>query len=233
MLKYNLTENPLTEREDDFTAHVHPAQTITKDDLVDEILKKGTTLTRTDILAVINAQNEATVDLVKRGCSINFDLYNISYSISGTFEGPLDTFDTARHKLHVNITMGTLIRDAVSEIKLEKTATTANLPTILEVRDSVSGTVDTKLTPGGVVEVYGTHIKIEGTNSACGLYFVSETGTAVKAATLVQNKPSTVIAIIPILASGNHHIKLVTQYTGSNLLKTPKECIFQKTLVVG
>lgn len=167
------------------------------------------------------------------GGSINLPLFNTSFSISGVFEGPLDSFDPNRHKLNLNLTKGVLLRDAEKEVSFEKTNAVSPQPQVQEVKDSLSGKINEELTPNGVVEVRGYNIKIAGENAACGLWFVPETGEEVKAALLVENKPATVIAIIPALAAGRWQLKLVTQYsTGGVLLKTPKVFVYPKKLTV-
>ena len=61
-VKYSLNENYLTGHPDDYQALVHPSGSIDREGLVNRILKKGTSLTRTDILAVLNACEETVAD---------------------------------------------------------------------------------------------------------------------------------------------------------------------------
>ena len=232
MLKYSLIENLLTERPDDYTALVQPASSYDKEAVIAALLRRGTSLTRTDILAVLNGIEETVTDIIETGGTINTPLICTSFSISGVFEGPLDTFDATRHKLNINITKGTLLRDLEAKIALEKTSAVSPQPQILEVKDSVSGKVNEILTPNGVVELFGNNIKIAGDNADCGLWFVPDSGEALKAQVVIQNKPSTLIAMIPALTAGTYTLKVVTQHTGGVLLKQPKICIFDKSLVV-
>jgi len=232
MLKYSLIENLLTERIDDYTALAQPVASYDKEAVIELMLRRGSLLTRTDILAVLNGFDEAVVDIIRDGGTLNLPLFNTSFSISGVFEGPLDVFDGNRHKLNVNLTKGTVLRDAEAKVAFEKTGTITPQPQILEVKDSVSGKVNEVLTPNGVVELFGNSIKIAGENADCGLWFVPESGEAVKAQVIVQNKPSIIIAILPALLSGAYTLKVVTQYSGGNLLKQPKTSAFVKPLVV-
>lgn len=125
-----------------------------------------------------------------------------------------------------------MLRALEGNIALEKTTAVNTLPQILEVKDSVSGKVNDVLTPNGVVELFGNNIKIAGDDAECGLWFVPATGQALKAQVVVQNKPATIITMIPALPAGTYTLKVVTQYTGSKLLKQPKICIFDKPLSV-
>ncbi len=232
-LNYSLVENLLTERPDDYSAQTHSLGSVGREALISRILSKGTLLTRTDVLAVLNGLEEAVVDTLLEGYTITAPLFNTSFSISGVFEGATDSFDPNRHRLNINLTKGTLLRDVEKRIKLEKIHSTAAQPQIQEVKDSVSGTVNEKLTTGGVVELRGYSLKIKGDNPACGLWFVAENGEETKATVFINNKPSNVIAMIPALAAGSYRVKIVTQYNGSGKgLKTPKHGVYSISLVV-
>ena len=234
MLKYSLSENMLTDRPDDYSAQTHAVDSLDKEAIIARILKRGTTVTKTDVLAVFNGMEEVIADALLEGNTINLPLFNTSFSISGVFESPLDVFDGNRHKLNINLTKGVLLREAEKSVKFEKTSTTIPLPQIQEVKDSISGAVNETLTPNGVVEVRGYNLKIEGDDPACGLWFVAANGTETKAVTFIENKPSRIIAMIPALPADKYQIKVVSQYSnGIKLLKTPKLFIYPKTLTVG
>jgi hypothetical protein len=102
------------------------------------------------------------------------------------------------------------------------------------VKDSVSGTVNEKLSANGVVELRGYNLRIDGDDAVCGLWFVAEGGAQTKATVLIENKPSRIIAMIPALTAGKYQVKVVTQYNGSGKgLKTPKQVVYPKSLTVG
>ncbi len=234
MIKYHLKENLLTERPDDYTAQVLTAGTCDKDALVERILQRGTLLTKTDILAVLNAIEETVVEVIKEGNTVAIPLFQTGFSISGVFEGAMDSYDPARHKLNITINKGTLLRDAQSQVKLEKTTTTASTFAITEVRDTVSGTVNTTLTPNGIMEIYGSNIKVIGDNPACGIYLVAADGSETKVSVIAQNNPSNLMCLLPALAAGTYQVKVVTQYgSGAGTqVKTPRATQFERDLTV-
>ena len=190
--------------------------------------------TRTDILAVLNSLEETVVEATLEGNALHLPLFNTSFSISGVFDSPLDSFDGNRHKLNINLTKGTLLREAERSVKLEKANVSAPQPHIQEVKDSVSATVNERLTPNGVVELRGYNLRIDGSDSSCGLWFVPEGGGAEqKAAVFVENKPSKIVAMIPALGAGNWQVKVVTQHTGSGtMVRVPKVFVYPKPLSV-
>ncbi|MDR2042510.1 MAG: DUF4469 domain-containing protein [Tannerella sp.] len=232
MLEYSLHENPLTERNDDFAAQTHVKTTYDREQFIDLMLQRGTLMTKTDAVAVLNNIEETVAYIVRNGGTVNLPLFNTGFSISGVFESALDSFDPHRHHLHVNISKGTLLRTVENEVKLTKVNAVAPQPQILEVKDSVTGKVDEVLTAGGAVEIDGVNIKITGKDTSCGLYFVNSTGVETPAVTFIRNKPATLLALIPDLPADTYHIKIVTQYSSGRDLKEPKTTLYGKPLVV-
>jgi hypothetical protein len=61
---------------------------------------------------------------------------------------------------------------------------------------------------------------------------VAEDGSETQAATIIANKPSQIIALIPQLNIGDsYQVKIVTQYSGSRDLKDPKITVYGKTFI--
>jgi len=229
VLKYSLAENLLTDREDDYTAQPHAGASLDIEAVITRVLQRGTLLTRTDILAVWNAICETVKDVHLEGNTVNTPLFNTSFSISGVFDSPLDSFDPNRHKLNINVTKGHVLRETEKNVKLEKTNVPSPMPQIQEVKDSISGLVNERITSGGVIEIRGYNLRIEGENPKCGLWFVDDSGNETKAETIIENKPSRLLAMVPELKAANYQVKVVTQHKGSGtLLKEPKTFIYQK-----
>ena len=234
MLKYSLRENLLTPAPDDYMAQVADVRSYTLDEIIDLMMDKGTTLTRADVAATLQVYGEVCSSLIKDGSAVNTPLMNTSMSISGVFDGANDTFDKKRHTVNLNITAGTLLRDAVTKVKCEKTEGVSTDPYITEVTDIVSGKVNEVLTKGGVVQLVGSRLKFDAKDTAQGIFFVPETGNPVRAAVIAENKPARLMAIIPAdLAAGTYYIEVRTKYANATKqLKTLKIGRFAKPLTI-
>ena len=149
-------------------------------------------------------------------------------------DGANDIFDKKRHTVNLNLTAGTLLRDAVTKVKCEKTEAASTDPYITEVADIVSGKVNEVLTKGGVVQLVGARLKFDAKDTAQGIFFVPETGEAVRAAVIAENKPARLMAIIPAdLAAGTYCIEVRTKIAeGGKALKNLKTGRFAKALTV-
>ena len=234
MLKYALRENLLTAAPDDFMAQVQDVRSYTLDEIIDAMMQKGSTLTRADVAAVLQIYGEVCASVIADGAALNTPLMNTALSISGVFNGASDSFDKKRHAVNLNITAGTLLRDAVTKVKCEKTEGASTDPYITEVTDIVTGTVNTTLTKGGVVQLVGSRLKFDAKDAAQGIFFVPETGAPVRAAVIAENKPARLMAIIPAdLAAGTYYIEVRTKILeGNKSGKTLKTGRFNKALTV-
>ena len=234
MLKYCLRENLLTAAPDDYMAQAADVRSYTLDEIIDLMMEKGTTLTRADVAATLQVYGEVVSAIIKDGSAVNTPLMNTSMSISGVFDGANDSFDKKRHTVNLNITAGTLLRDAVTKVKCEKTEGVSTDPYITEVTDIVTGTVNTTLTKGGVVQLVGSRLKFDAKDTAQGIFFVPETGAPVRAAVIAENKPARLMAIIPAdLAAGTYYIEVRTKILeGNKSGKTLKTGRFNKALTV-
>ncbi len=232
MLKYHLVNIFLPGHTDKYRAQIRAVGSCDKDAFIKRIVSKGSSITETDAIAVLNAIENTAVELLQEGYTLNLPLFNTSFSISGVFDGPVDSFDSQRHKLNVNFIKGALLQDLEETIPLKKTRTPVSGPKIHEIKDSVSGKINSRLTPGGIIEIRGNNIKISGEDSECGLWFVHETQPPVKAEVIATNKPSVVLAMIPELTSGTYNIRIVTRYSGTRDFQNPKTCIHPADLIV-
>ena len=234
MLKYCLRENLLTPAPDDYMAQAADVRSYTLDEIIDLMMEKGSTLTRADVAATLQVYGEVVSAIIKDGSAVNTPLMNTSMSISGVFDGANDSFDKKRHTVNLNITAGTLLRDAVTKVKCEKTEGVSTDPYITEVTDIVTGTVNTSLTKGGVVQLVGSRLKFDAKDTAQGIFFVPETGEAVRAAVIAENKPARLMAIIPAdLAAGTYYIEVRSKHSGGGKpLKAVKAGRFAKPLTV-
>ena len=232
-LKYSLTENLLTAQPDDYHARPQEVSSHYLESIISQMLEKGSTVTRADILAVLNNFFEVAGSITASGETINTDLFKTGLSISGVFDGAGDTFDKSRHSIRVNTNAGKVLKDALAKIQVEKTTAPESIPYILEVKDSVSGSVNDQITSAGVLEITGSLLKIDGDHAANGVYLVAADGTKTKVPTLVENKPARLFVILPALTAGEYTLQVTTQYNGGGSgLKNPRTGTFSKPLTV-
>jgi hypothetical protein len=217
MLDYHLVENLMTAAQDDCMAQVVNVRSYTNEEIAELMLKRGTLLTKADILAVLEVYREVILDLIEEGSAINTPLFHVSPSISGVFDGAGDSYDETRHHTHANINPGVDVREAVKKIKTRKVQVADPIPYIVEVKDVVSGSVNDKLTPGGVMQLRGSRLKFVETNPLNGVFLLLEIGGETNLPVIVENKPGRLIVMLPAyLAPGSYTLEVRTTFSHGN-----------------
>lgn len=84
--------------------------------------------------APLPKQTYRRADITKDGETLNLDLLKTSFSIQGLFDSASDSYDAKRHY----------------GMRVEKVASTTIAPHIIEVKDAVSGTMNSNLSSNGV-----------------------------------------------------------------------------------
>ena len=230
MLKYCLRENLLTAKPDDYMAQVTDSQVFTLEDVIDRMVKRGTTVTRTDLAALMQLYTQECTYIVEEGGTLNTPLINTSFSISGVFDGADDSFEAKRHSINLNITAGTALKEALSQTKAVKTETASTDPYITAVTDKLNNTTGT-IKIGSVMEIIGSRLKFDAKDAEQGVFAVSDS-RAVRCASIVENKPARLIVILdPSADAGEFTLEVRTKLdaTGSRSSKTLKKGYYHKT----
>jgi len=220
---FALRRNHLTSDPDDHYADVKPSGTVTQDELIGRMLDAGTTLTRTDIEGVFRLMEQETKSALREGFNVETGLVVFSVGINGVFKNDQDNFDRTRHKPDVNLRKGRELSNSLFEdVTFERIAETVDksAPTPVKFNDFVSQQTNQVITPGGIGQIYGHRLKVDGEDENQGVFFVSEDGNKFRVPRLVTNTPSQLIFPIPELAPGHYTIEVNAIFRGRSNLRT-------------
>jgi len=234
MLKYSLTENLLTPDEGDYMAQVADVRSYDMEDILERMLDRGTSLSKGDAQLTLQVFEETLTNILKDGGAITTPLFNIYPSVSGVFRGAEDRFDSSRHRVNLNLNPGKKLRDAEAAIETEKVNVADPVPMIIQVIDTLSSTTNDQLTPGGVMTLVGSRLKVIPDDATNGIFLIADSnGAETKCPTLVENKPARLIAMIPSgLASGTYTLEVRSNYSSGVATQTTKVGRFSKSLTI-
>jgi hypothetical protein len=185
------------------------------------------------LLASIQAYHAEHGYIVDEGNGFNTGLINAGPNILGKFNNVTDFYDSSRHKMRYNVNFSRSIQERVGKVKMTKVQTPATGPVIAAIKDSVSGLTDGTLSVGGVLDIAGNRLKVYPEIPENGVYFIASDGTEYKTITLVENKPTRLIVIIPALPAGSYTLEVRTHYIGSSTQgKQLRKIRFSKVLTV-
>lgn len=230
-IKYGLRENLLTADPDDCMAQVVDARTYSQEDIANEMIKRGSSLTAADIAAYQKLEAEVYADIIENGGNIATPLINTSFSITGVFTNQTDSFDKSRHAIKLNVNAGTALREAAGKATAQKVETSSTDPYITSVIDKVTGD-STTIKAGSVMELTGSRLKFDTTDEEQGVFVLTSSGE-IRCAVVIENKPARLLVLLPAdIASGDFTVEVRTKLTGTRGAsgKTLKKGGYNKTL---
>jgi hypothetical protein len=229
MLTYSLYDNHFTEDDpNDRLARPVDVTINTREDLIEEITGPGSILKPTETDAVIDNYWQTIANYIRKGEAYSDDYIRTRFGVSGVFQNEEDEFDPTRHKVLISVLPKDVITEAAADITLRKVDGRAIIPEIDGVYDWGSETNDDLLTPGDVLEITGTNLKIHNNLEDEGVFFVNQSDDTEEAADQIRtNEPKTLTLRIPEgLAAGTYRIEVRnTRHNGDTLrtgIFTPK-----------
>ena len=170
-MKYYLQKNKINGKQV-YVARVTGRQTIDRGDMVREMTNRGTTLTATDIRAVLDLEDQVAADLLAQGYRIVTPLYQMSVSIQGVFRGLSDRFVPSRHKIYPTISAGTGLKKLLARARVKpKRVEKDSKPPLLHNFHMLFAEPGAKLTGGGHGMLEGARLQFDREDPEQGLYF--------------------------------------------------------------
>lgn len=208
-LKYSLFENHLTTEPGDYMAVTTDTVTLDLDAIIERMGNMGSTVTKADILSVMEDFHSAVKEFVKEGANIKTPLFKINQSISGVFNERGESFDNSKHRVNINLIPGADLRAIRGDIRVERVDGVPARPAPIDYKDVNAGVSNDVLTPGGVGELLGNNLKFDTDDSQQGIFLIASDGSETRVQTMVRNKPSNLIFLVPTgLAAGTYTLEV-------------------------
>jgi hypothetical protein len=180
--------------------------------------------------------NEAAYQLAD-GYAVNTGWYSLYPKISGTFSKPSESIDPQKHRVDFAFRPLQRLRSLADKIKVEIEGVADVSAYIDEILDVHTGVVNEVLTPGGMMIITGSKIKISGDAAETGVWLYQdgpEPAPLKITENLGENASNRIIATVPALETGSvWRVRIVTQFTSGTVpLKTPRILEYPVTFTV-
>ena len=235
-----LTPLMLTERDDDYNFNVTYLANRSIKDICKLTANKGSKYTAAQYESMYMDLFETAKEEVYSSSTVEFGFTNNSIGVDGPLIGTRPSFDPAVNSVTLRTSVRAEIKEDLKKISVIIGEIAVNLPTIKEITDITSGTINDKLTPGGLLNGKGERTKIDGEESdPVGFFFVNtetKAETAVPKTSLSRNDPSNFSMLIPQLADGTYYLEVATRFSGGkkgSLLKEVRRNRYPYQLTVG
>jgi len=216
-----LQPNPITPDPNDQKARVQPNATLGIDEIVKRIVKRGTTLTETDVRAVLRLSFDEIADAVAEGNNVNLSLVNIKPSVQGVFDSVNDSFDDSRHTVRASVSAGIGLQQKMGTASVEKMGSSIVSPDIVDFND-VRTNSHTQASKGGIGVITGSELKFNPANATEGIFFVNNaTNAETKVTEVAQRTEGKLMFMIPsTLVAGSYFVEVRKAYTNANSIRS-------------
>jgi hypothetical protein len=174
---------------------------------------------------------------LSQGRAVNIKGFiNAHVEIRGSLPNAEATFDPARNSLHVSVTVSRDVTRAIAGSPTGRVSDAASGIYIEHVHDAASNTDDSTLTPGMVLKIFGSKIKLAGDAPTVGVTFLDADGEPIQVApaAISHNTDREIDLVTPNLSPGTYLVRVTTMYSGSTrLLAATRSYTFPTVLTVG
>jgi len=209
-IEYVIRKSTLSTTPEAYVASVCPGQPADMEEVIERITEHDSTVSKPDILCVLEDFFLAVERLLLEGRNVNTPLASFRVSIKGFFDGLNDAFDPTRHRLVARVSAGPRLRSAVTDraAALKQEEVGKRTPKPNGYVDVNTGAHDSTLTPGGLGQVLGYRLSFDPADSEQGIFFIAADKTATRVETVGRNKPGELLFTVPVLAPGSYTLEV-------------------------
>lgn len=174
MIRYQIFKTRLL-NETKYVARIKVKDAYDQDMLVDRMIEVGTSVSRGDVISVLNLLQTTVERLCGEGSMVNLDGFvRFAPAIGGTFFNEADGFDPGRNSTYVNAAVSSTFNTRFGLITtVEKVPASFRAPGLHRVEDLASTTTNEKVTPANIVTIGGERLRFELEKADEYLHFVN------------------------------------------------------------
>jgi hypothetical protein len=224
---YKLSKNNFNNEEDTYRALVKHVETLSQEDILDEMEWRSSSLTKADMLAFIEDHDRAILRALLKGKRVTTELVEYKLSVKGNFIDDEDQFDPARHKIVPKVLPGPALRREVSKVvQIEKQRPVKRQPSVDKFINMYNGQANTTLSPTHTARIVGSQLRFDPADPEQGLFLVPQTNgsgllsdpTPIQVEEISRMTSGEIIFRVPDnLASGGYKLEVRARFGQSNI----------------
>ncbi len=228
----------ITARKDDRFGRVVSPKRRSLSDLINIAAKRRTDLNPSTIRTAFDLVMDVAQEELDNGASVDIGMVNLGVGVSGVFEGDRAQWDSNKHSLIVIANPKALVRKRLNSSTVKVLGMASTGIAINTLTDVTTGDMNTRITPGGGINLTGSKIKIAGDSADNGITLRNvdtQESISVPANAILVNDPSKVSFVAPAgLPAGEYQLVITTQFSGGGaFLKEPRIYVCDYVLSTG
>jgi len=222
MISYGLYKNLLQNGKGYYRAQVQPVRSCGLDEVIERMIQHGSTLTKQDVMAVLDEFFDTVELLVLEGNNVVTPLANFSVSIKGNFTSTDDSFDSSRHQIEPIVNPNQALRRLIkSKAQVQQQQASRPMPQPEEyLNPNNNETSPDQLVPGGGAIVRGHQLQFDPVDPEQGIYLANGDGSSTRAEVILRNTNRELSFLVPAgLHPGTYTVEVRVRY-GSERIRS-------------
>lgn len=206
-IRYALYRNERIAGRGRYVARVLSNGTLTKEDVLEQVTHRNTTVTYATGEAVWEVLRQVTLSALLEGWIVTTPWGLLRLTARGLFESYSDRFDARRHRIVAHFQVDPDVQRVVlQQARPERVEADELRPSPRAFHDVASGEGDRVLTPGSIGRLSGDRLKFDPDDPRQGLFILGADGSITRVTTIAENRPRKLIFLIPPLPQGAYKL---------------------------
>jgi hypothetical protein len=221
VLKGFMVDNNLTSADQaDKRLVLDATRSVDQQFVIDHMMKLFPGITRTVAEATVKQFQEALIDLVCNGYTVNTDAGRYTPSFRGLIRD--NAWDATRNFIRVSITQGKRLREAIADTTVHILGDKPEAMYIASTRDSATQARDNTATAGAMLTLYGNRLKV--VEGSITLTDTDGNVTDIPAKHWAHNASKRLVFLVPeSMKEGDYTLTVATRYENNGkLMKDPR-----------
>lgn len=230
-VQIELLDLAVTEAKGDYYGRTKPSTVLDNEAIADRIKAKGSEFQKSTLVALFNQGDEERVAGLAEGAAIKTGWAHGRLGVEGVFYDM--NFDRTKQKLTVKVHATKAVLEQIKNVQVEVVGIADTAPMPMNAFDTETEQTNSTITPGEVLQLEGNNLKVVGSSSDTGVWFVSEDdGMRTQATKIYTNEPMTLLLKVPDLPTGNYSVEVATQFSKNTETKKIKKGTLPHVLTV-
>lgn len=198
--------------DNDYTAEVSTMKnSLRNEDIAQRIVDEGSEYKYDTLLSIINQHDRIIREAVMDGYSVLTKTCQYTPRVAGSWIGSSVKFDPEKHKVTLDMTLSSEMREALSLVGAEVLTVKDSGVVIGLVTDTATGLSDDTITPGDDIRIDGEKIRVAGEAAGIGVFFIDADNKEHPVTRLLTtNDPKTLLTRVPAdLTDGKYTLRIV------------------------
>jgi hypothetical protein len=216
-IHYIIRDNNLSNPSSPYFGRVIKTRTVNFDEVINRMDQSGSTVSRADILSVMETFHSVLESYLADGASVHTPHANFSSGISGVFKDKNDHFDRSRHRIIGSVNPGNRLRAFYKNTTFptRKETLEKNRSRLESVSNQNPERAVNQARTGDMLKISGYRLRFDPQDKQEGIFLINNNRQEIRVNIVGLNTPRTLIFNIPEnLTPGEYRLEIRSAVNG-------------------